>query len=160
VNVKCLDLTPLRAFRFALCGGCALRAQCTRSAYGRTVQRHEKQELLNVARAQANSLAAHRNRQRRWHLMEKSFADAANNHHFKRARWRRLWRQQIQDYLIAAIQNVRILLAHQNPNRTAAAALIAPETSTFRILQSLHRCIEMPTRSGDNTIPFTSLLLI
>jgi hypothetical protein len=32
--------------------------------------------------------------------MEKSFADAANNHHFKRARWRRLWRQQIQDYLI------------------------------------------------------------
>ena len=142
------------------CGGCALRAQCTRSAYGRTVQRHEKQELLNVARAQANSLAAHRNRQRRWHVMEKSFADAANNHHFKRARWRRLWRQQIQDYLIAAIQNVRILLAHQNPNLTAAAALIAPETSTFRILQSLHRCIEMRTRWRDNTIPFASLLLI
>jgi hypothetical protein len=28
--------------------------------------------------------------------MEQSFADAANNHHFKRSRWRRLWRQQIQ----------------------------------------------------------------
>jgi hypothetical protein len=55
--------------------------------------------------------------------MEQSFADATNNHHFKRARWRRLWRQQIQDYLIAAIQNVRILLAHQNPNKSAAAAL-------------------------------------
>jgi hypothetical protein len=40
--------------------------------------------------------------------MERSFADAANNHYFKRARWRRLWRQQIHDYLIAAIQNVRI----------------------------------------------------
>jgi len=40
-----------------------------------------------------------------------NFADAANNHGFKRARWRRLWRQQIQDYLIAAIQNIRILLA-------------------------------------------------
>jgi len=55
--------------------------------------------------------------------MERSFADAANNHHFKRARWRRLWRQQIQDYLIAAIQNVRILLAHQRPRQSAAAAL-------------------------------------
>jgi hypothetical protein len=32
--------------------------------------------------------------------MEASFADAANHHHFKRARWRRLWRQQVQDYLI------------------------------------------------------------
>jgi hypothetical protein len=56
--------------------------------------------------------------------MERSFADAANNHQFKRSRWRRLWRQQIQDYLIAAIQNVRILLAHHNPKRTAAAAAI------------------------------------
>jgi len=57
--------------------------------------------------------------------MERSFADAANNHHFKRARWRRLWRQQIQDYLIAAIQNVRILLANQNPKKSAAAALFS-----------------------------------
>ena len=42
--------------------------------------------------------------------MEGSFADASNNHGFKRARWRRLWRQQIQDWLIAAVQNLRILL--------------------------------------------------
>jgi hypothetical protein len=33
-----------------VCGACALRAQCTRSNHGRTVQRHEKQEALNVAR--------------------------------------------------------------------------------------------------------------
>ena len=55
--------------------------------------------------------------------MEASFADATNNHHFKRARWRRLWRQQIQDYLIASIQNVRILLNHHQPKRSAAIAL-------------------------------------
>jgi hypothetical protein len=55
--------------------------------------------------------------------MEASFADATNNHHFKRARWRRLWRQQIQDYLIASIQNVRILLNHHRPKRSAAIAL-------------------------------------
>jgi hypothetical protein len=105
-----------------ICGGCALRAQCTRSAHGRTVQRHEKQEALNRARAQARSRPARRDRKRRQHLMEKSFADAANNHHFKPARWRRLWRQEIQNYLIAAIQNVRILLAHQKPQRSAAMA--------------------------------------
>jgi hypothetical protein len=58
--------------------------------------------------------------------MERSFADAANNHHFKRARWRRLWRQQIQDYLIAAIQNVRILLAQQNPKHSAVVTLTLP----------------------------------
>src|SRR5438067_9440366 len=75
------------------------------------------------ARAQAHSRAAECDRRRRRHLMEASFADATNNHHFKRARWRRLWRQQIQDYLIASIQNVRILLKHQQPKRSAAAAL-------------------------------------
>jgi hypothetical protein len=62
--------------------------------------------------------------------MERSFAGAANNHHFKRARWRRLWRQQIQDYLIAAIQNVRILLAHQNPKPSVAAAVTVPALVT------------------------------
>ena len=106
-----------------VCSGCALRAQCTRSHHGRTVQRHEKQAALDLARVQAHSTIARRNRKRRQHLIERSFADAANNHHFKRARWRRLWRQQIQDYLIAAIQNVRILLAHQNPKKSAAVAV-------------------------------------
>ena len=105
-----------------VCARCVLRPQCTRSSHGRTVQRHEKQAALDVARAQAHSLAARVDRRRRHHLMERSFADAANNHHFKRARWRRLWRQQIQDYLIAAIQNVRILLAN-HPKKSAAAAL-------------------------------------
>ncbi len=110
-----------------VCGACVLRAQCTRSHHGRTVQRHEKQAALDVARVQAHSRSARRNRKRRHHLMERSFADAANNHHFKRARWRRLWRQQIQDYLIAAIQNVRILLAHQNPKNSVAAAFFFPQ---------------------------------
>jgi hypothetical protein len=113
-----------------VCAACVLRAQCTRSHHGRTVQRHEKQGALDVARAQAHSVAAWRDRKRRHHLMERSFADAANNHHFKRARWRRLWRQQIQDYLIAAIQNVRILLKHTYPKRSTAAAVLLPSFRT------------------------------
>jgi hypothetical protein len=36
---------------------------------------------------------------------------------------RRLWRQLIQDYLIAAIQNVRILVANQNGQKGAAAVM-------------------------------------
>ncbi len=116
----------------AVCAACVLRPQCTRSSHGRTVQRHEKQAVLDVARAQAHSAAARRNRKRRQHLVECSFADAANNHHFKRARWRRLWRQQIQDYLIASIQNVRILLTHQTPKYSAAAAM----TLTGRVIRS------------------------
>lgn len=44
--------------------------------------------------------------------MEGSFADATNNHRFKRSRWTGLWRQRIQDWLIAAVQNIRILLRH------------------------------------------------
>ena len=127
-RLRALPLDPIRRrIKYKaparVCGACALRAQCTRSAHGRAVHRHENQLALEVARAQAHSAAARRDRKRRHHLMERSFADATNNHHFKRARWRRLWRQQIQDYLIAAIQNVRILLAHQRPCPSAAAAL-------------------------------------
>src|SRR5450432_6563 len=111
------------AARPGVCAPCPLRAQCTRAKLGRTLQRHEKQAALDLARGQAHRPAAQRDRARRRHLMEGSFADAANNHHFKRARWRRLWRQQIQDYLIAACQNVRILLRHGGKER--AVNLIA-----------------------------------
>ena len=100
----------------AVCAACALRAQCTRAIlYGRTIHRHQQQALLDRARQQAHSAASRRDRRRRQHLAEVSFADAANHHGFKRARWRRLWRVQIQDWLIAAIQNVKILLKHRLP---------------------------------------------
>ena len=68
--------------------------------------------------------------------MERSFADAANNHGFKHARWRRLWRQQIQDWLIAAIQNIRILLRTRlKPALAGAAAVVV--TNAGRVLSCL-----------------------
>lgn len=110
-----------------VCAACALRRQCTRAANSRTVHRHEHQSLLEQARTQSHSAAARRDRQRRQHLVEGSFADAANNHGFKRARWRRLWRVQIQDWLIAGIQNIRILLTpRRRPVQTNAQAQIIP----------------------------------
>ena len=104
-----------------VCAACHLQSQCTRAFHGRTIKRHEYQALLDRARGQAHSPEAYRDRCRRKHLAEGSFADAANNYHFKRSRWRRIWRQQIQDYLIGAIQNVKILM--RNLPRQPLAAL-------------------------------------
>jgi transposase len=99
-----------------VCAQCPLRAECTQSKLGRSVVRHWKEETLEVALALARLPEARADRQRRQHLMEGSFAHAANRYHFKRARWRRLWRQQIQDLLIAAVQNLALLCG-----RTGAA---------------------------------------
>ena len=110
-----------------VCAACPLRSQCTRARNGRTLHRHEHQELLNRARTQAHSVAAKRDRRRRQHLAEASFANAANQHGFKRARWRRLWRVQIQDWLIAGIQNIKILLkARLRQTPAAATAKVIP----------------------------------
>ena len=110
------------ACRAATCRACALRAQCTKAkGAARTLKRHYKQEAIDAGRAQSHSAAAKRDRRRRKWLMEGSFADGANNHGFKRSRWRRLWRQQIQDYLIAAVQNLRILIRHADRRLTAVA---------------------------------------
>jgi hypothetical protein len=68
--------------------------------------------------------------------MEGSFADAANNHGFKRARWRGLERVRVQNLLIAAIQNVRKLLRAWRRGAAAAAgqvrAAISGVVSVFR----------------------------
>ena len=108
-----------------LCACCALWQQCTKSKRGRSIQRHVQAELVEAARAQASSPAAGYSRKRRRHVMEGSFADAFNNHGAKQARWRGLSRQKIQSWLIAAVQNLRVLLRHQvrGPARAAAAML-------------------------------------
>lgn len=96
------------------CRACSMRGQCTRAQGGvaRTIKRHYDQEAIDAAREHAHSRAAQRDRRRRTWLMEGSFADATTHHGFKRARWRRLWRQRIQDLLIATVQNLRILVRH------------------------------------------------
>ena len=103
-----------------LCGACSLQTQCTRAQTGRTVIRHEGQELVDAARAVSRSYAAKQDRKRRKWKMEGSFADAANNHGFKRSRWRGLKWQKVQDWLIALCQNIRILVSHRLPDRAGA----------------------------------------
>ena len=93
-----------------ICARCRLRHLCTRDKSGRTLKRYAGQELLDKARKQSHSPAAHCDRKRRQWFQERNFGEAAVQHGFKRARWRGLWKQSIQDYLIAAIQNLRIIV--------------------------------------------------
>jgi transposase len=106
-----------------VCQQCRLRTQCTQSeSGGRTLKRHERQELLDRLRAQARSAPARRDIKIRQHFMEGSFAQATR-FGLKRARWRGQWRVQIQDYLIAIVQNVELLIAHGWPKPKIALAL-------------------------------------
>lgn len=121
--------------RKGVCATCPLKAQCTTSKHGRTVHRYREHELVLQARAQAASPEARRDYRRRRHLMEGSFAQSANCHGGKRARWRRLWRQQIQDWLIAACLNVRLLVKALRPGPLAGADRAA--TGLFRLPDSI-----------------------
>ena len=106
-----------------VCARCPLKAACTKSKTGRTIMRHFGQELIDDAIEQSKSKEAWRDRIRRRYLMEGSFAQGTNLHHFKRSRWRRLDKQRIQDYIICAIQNTRILITRTLPSKTAAESL-------------------------------------
>ncbi len=94
-----------------VCAACLIREQCTRNKSGRTIKRHLRQEELNRMREASRSAHAKRDIKTRQHLMERSFA-RGTWYGFDRARWRRLWRVQIQEYLIAAIQNIEVLLRY------------------------------------------------
>ncbi|OHB62546.1 MAG: hypothetical protein A2168_06790 [Planctomycetes bacterium RBG_13_50_24] len=62
----------------------------------RCLSRHEHHHLLG----------------RRKYRAEGSFADASNNHGYKRARFRGIAKVQIQNLMIAAVQNIRKLLGY------------------------------------------------
>ena len=91
------------------CNSCKLRDQCTKAKSGRTLKRHLRQDDLDCMRKQADSKESKKDIRTRQHLMERTFAQATR-YGYQRARWRRLWRVQIQEYLTAAIQNIMILL--------------------------------------------------
>jgi transposase len=97
----------------ALCAACPLRSQCTTAKAGRSLKRHIQADILARAQQEAQSPAARYSRKRRKHVMEGSFADAANNHGSKRARWRGLARQRLQSWLICAVQNLRLFIKHR-----------------------------------------------
>jgi hypothetical protein len=93
------------------CEVCHLREQCTKNKSGRTIKRHLRQEELGKMREASRSAKARRDIKTRQHLMERSFA-RGERYGYDRARWRGLWRVQIQEYLIAAVQNIEVLFRY------------------------------------------------
>jgi transposase len=137
------------------CKVCPLKNKCTPSKYGKRFYRHANQDVIDWA----DDCLSPRQRKhlmgRRRSVMEGSFADATNNHGYKRSRWRRLWRVTIQNLLIAALQNLRKLLSavKRKPRRANfmeflpirsvisedSLALMDVSTSILQITSNLNR---------------------
>ena len=103
-----------------VCANCKLKGRCTRAKDGRTVKRHIRQDDLERLLTLAESPEAKRDIKTRQHLSERSFAQSTR-YGYKQARWRRLWRMEIQDFLIAAVQNIQTLIK-ETDRRVANAA--------------------------------------
>jgi len=125
-----------------VCAACSLREQCTQNRSGRTIKRHLRQEELDRMRKETHSAAAQRDLRTRKHLMERSFA-RSKRYGYDRARWRGLWRMQIQDYLTCAIQNIQVLIKQAGrPRKWAAARAWAPKPSFIQLRSPLRVPIE------------------
>jgi transposase len=114
------------------CSVCDLMPQCTKNKAGRTLKRHLRQEELDYMRALARTDLSRNDIRTRQHLMERSFA-RAKRYGFDRARWRGLWRVRIQEYLIAAIQNIQILVKYGTDPRKAVSVAKVDEEFNERI---------------------------
>jgi transposase len=127
------------------CRACSLRDQCTGAQRGRTLWRHLRHEEVRLMRDRAQSFRSKRDLRTRQHLMERSFARSVP-YGFKRARWRRLWRVQIQEYLTAAIQNLMILVRYlKEPGKATSLAMKQAKDKWLNLPAT---CLVLITRKG------------
>ncbi len=122
------------------CRQCRLKKKCTRSKDGRTLKRHVRQDELDIMLKDAHSREARKDIKTRQHLSERSFAHSTR-YGFKRARWRRLWRMEIQDFLIAAVQNIRILIDHSGNRVQSNVIALFGHACSGAEQQRLSRCL-------------------
>lgn len=126
------------------CEHCPYFDKCvTSTQLGRRVQRSQYADYYEWADTCLSPHTRRRLMARRKAKAEGSFADAANNHGFKRARWRGLMHVQIQNLMIAAIQNLRKLMRYRNmkPSKTGAVLIsavrfFAPSLASLQCLAS------------------------
>ena len=111
------------------CNSCQLKEKCTKAKSGRTLKRHVRQDDLDFMLGQASGREAKRDIKTRQHLMERSYA-RSTRYGYKRARWRRLWRVQIQEYFTATIQNIMVLIS--NIKEQAPASAIARAKNRYK----------------------------
>jgi transposase len=112
------------------CLNCHLRDKCTRAKGGRTLKRHLRQDDLDKMLEEAKSRSSKKDLRERQHLSERSFAESTR-YGFKKARWRGLWRMEIQDFLIAAVQNITILI-RQSKRRMSKSNVKAEKVGYYQ----------------------------
>jgi transposase len=123
------------------CKKCEIKDKCTRSKTGRTLKRHERQDELDLIVEHTKSKECKKDLKTRQHLSERSFA-RSTRYGFKRARWRSLWRMEIQDYLISAIQNIMVLVNHKKNKISKSNAQVLRERGLNSPGSLLMRCYE------------------
>jgi len=96
-----------------ICQQCQHFQKCvTGKSSGRQIQRNANEKYIVWADNCLTRYERNRLMIRRKYKIEGSFADAANNHGFKRSRFRGLEKVRIQNLLIAATQNLRKLMRY------------------------------------------------
>ena len=134
-----------------ICAACGLREQCTKNKSGRTIKRHLRQEELDRMREASRSAKAKRDIKTRQHLMERSFA-RGTPYGYDRARWRGLWRVQIQEYLVSAIQNIQVLLRYGGESRRSLSIMVNQIgeniTRTIRSVSGRIKGLILPETNG------------
>jgi transposase len=125
----------------AACAECPLKPRCTAAKDGRTLKRHERQEDLDRMLREARTPRSRGDLKTRQHLSERSFA-RSTRYGYKRARWRRLWRVKIQDFLIATVQNILALvtkavgkLSKSKGIQGADRGSLEPRSRSYRLSQ-------------------------
>lgn len=133
---KANGTTQYRAER-KTCEKCRYFTGCVVSKKkGRQVQLNPVAEYYRWA---DGCLTKHKRRRlmgRRKYKAEGSFADGANNHGFKHSRWRGLVKVEIQNLMIAAIQNLRKLMRYgydRDRVNTGAGTLTAAYQAIFTV---------------------------
>lgn len=130
--VKKADDVVIYQIDRAVCQGCPDCSKCaTGETHGRQIQRSSYAPCYEWADSCLSLSERKRLMSRRKAKAEGSFADAANNHGYKRSRWRGLTMAGIQNQMIAAVQNLRKLLRYRRPRAGVASValiLMMPQT--------------------------------
>ncbi|MCK5564416.1 MAG: transposase [Planctomycetes bacterium] len=124
------------------CKHCQHFEKCvTSKKSGRQIQRNINQEHIDWADNCLTKCERKRLMGRRKHKAEGSFADAANNHGFKRMRFRGIEKAKIQNLMIAAIQNLRKLMRYAGNKPAAEACNSALSQLLSAVFAFYRRCL-------------------
>jgi transposase len=94
----------------ATCNACPVKAACTASAHGRTIQRSFHAEYLDRVRTYHETAAYRQAMRKRSVWVEPLFGEAKDWHGLKRFRLRTLWKVNSEALLVATGQNLKRLL--------------------------------------------------